>query len=273
MYKIRISIICVSLLLLAGFALPQGQRTPWPGISQIEQATPWIGITLDQEYKGILIKSVMSGMPGEEGGLIAGDEVIAVDSKKVTNLNEFGSTIRSYGVGTFIELHILRKGVAQTRRIKLAARPDALAMLNNQLMGKPLPSFNLKAIPGGSQAASESFKGKVLLIEFWATWCAPCRLTQPLLSEFARANKDKGIQVIGISDEDEATVRDYVKKENPAYLILNDPSHATHDKFLVTGLPTFVVVNKKGTIISASIGSGFYLDEAFNAAKKASLEE
>jgi thiol-disulfide isomerase/thioredoxin len=273
MLKARIAIICLSVLVFSGFALPQRQRTALIGSPQLEQATPWIGISLDQEFKGVLIKNVMSGTPGEEGGLAAGDEVIAVDSKKVTNLNEFGATIRSYDVGTFIELHILRKGVAQTKRIKLAARPDALGMLNNQLLGKPLPAFNLKAISGGSSAGSESFKGKVLLIEFWATWCGPCRVTQPQLSEFARANKDKGIEVIGISDEDELTVRAHVKKENPAYWIFSDPSHATHEKFLVTALPTFVVVNKKGMIVSVGIGGGFYLDEALNAARKASLEK
>jgi hypothetical protein len=155
----------------------------------------------------------MPGTPGEESGLAVGDEVIAVDSKKVTNPNEFGSTVRSYGVGAFVELHILRKGVAQTKRIKLAARLDTMEMLNKQLLGKPLPAFNLKTISGGASGASKSFKGKVMAIEFWATWCGPCRSTHPRLSEFTRANKDKGLAVIGISDEDEATVRDYIKKK------------------------------------------------------------
>jgi thiol-disulfide isomerase/thioredoxin len=273
MLKIRFANICLSVLLFCGFALPQGQRAPGTGIAKMEQATPWIGISLDPEYKGVLIKSVMSGMPGEEGGLVAGDVVIAVDSKNVINANEFGSTIRSYEVGSYINLQILRKGVAQTKRIKLAARPDALGMLQAQILGKTMPSFKLKAIPSGASTASESFKGKVLLIEFWATWCGPCRITQPRLSEFARANKDKGIEVIGISDEDEATVSDYVKKENPSYLIFSDSRHAIQDKLLITALPTFVVVDRKGTIVSVGIGGGFYLDEAFNAARKASLAE
>jgi cytochrome c biogenesis protein CcmG, thiol:disulfide interchange protein DsbE len=273
MFKIRIAIICLSALLVTSLALPQDQRPPWIGTSQIEQATPWIGISLDQGYKGVLINGVMPGTPGDEAGLAVGDEVIAVDSKKVTNPNEFGSTVRSFGVGAFIELHLLRKGVAQTKRIKLAARPDTLEMLNKQLLGKPLPAFNLKPISGGTSGASESFKDKVMLIEFWATWCGPCRLTHPRLSEFARANKDKALVVIGISDEDEATVRGYIKKEKLDFLMLNDPSHATQEKFFIMVLPTFVVVNKKGMIVSTGVGGGYYLDEVLNAAEKALQEK
>jgi thiol-disulfide isomerase/thioredoxin len=273
MLKIRIAIIYVSALFTSSFALPQGQRPPWIATSQLEQATPWIGISLDQGYKGVLINGVMPGTPGEDAGLAAGDEVIAVDSKGVTNPNEFGSTVRSYGVGAFVELHILRKGVAQTKRIKLAARPDTMEMLNKQLLGKPLPAFNLKAISGGASGASESFKGKVMVIEFWATWCGPCRSTHPRLSEFARANKDKDLAVMGISDEDEATVRGYIEKENPDFLMLNDPSHATQEKFFIMVLPTFVVVNKKGTIVSTGVGGGYYLDEVLNAAEKALQEK
>jgi thiol-disulfide isomerase/thioredoxin len=266
MFKMRTAIICLSALLAISFALPQGRR-------QIEQATPWIGITLDQGSKGVLIKGVMPGTPGAEAGLAAGDEVIAVDSKIVTNPNEMISTIRSYGVGVFVELHILHKGAAQAKRIKLAARPDTMEMLNKQLVGKPLPDFNLKAISGGASGASESFKGKVMLIEFWATWCSPCRSTHPRLSEFSRANKDKGLTVVGISDEDEATVRSYIKKEHPDFLILSDPSHATQEKFFIMVLPTFVVVNKRGTIVSVGVGGGYYLDEALSATQKALQEK
>jgi thiol-disulfide isomerase/thioredoxin len=266
MFKIRTAILFLSAFLTISLTWPQGRRP-------IEQATPWIGISLDEGSKGVVIKGVIPGTPGEEAGLAAGDEVIAIDSKTVTNPNEMISTIGSYGVGAFVELHILHKGTTQTKRIKLAARPDTMEMLNKQLVGKPLPAFNLKAISGGASGASESFKGKVLLIEFWATWCGPCRSTHPRLSEFARANKDKGLTVVGISDEDEATVRSYINKEQPDFLILSDPSHATQEKFFIMVLPTFVVVNKKGTIVSASIGGGYYLDEALNAAEKALQEK
>jgi thiol-disulfide isomerase/thioredoxin len=266
MLKMRTAIICLSSLLTLSSALPQARR-------QIEQATPWIGIKLDQGSQGVLIKGVLPGTPGEEAGLAAGDEVIALDSKIVTNPNEMISTIRSYEVGAFVELHILHKGAAQTKRIKLIARPDTMEMLNKQLFGKTLPAFDLKPISGGASGASESFRGKVMLIEFWATWCGPCRSTRPRLSEFARANKSKGLAVIGISDEDEATVRSYTQKEQTDFLILSDPSHATQEKFFIMAIPTFVVVNKKGTIVSVGVGGGQYLDEALNAAEKALQEK
>jgi thiol-disulfide isomerase/thioredoxin len=271
MHKIRIAIICFPALL--SFAFPQSRLPSSIGTSQMQQATPWIGITLDQGSQGIAIKSVFPGSPGEEAGLAPGDEVIAINSKKVTKPDEMISMIRSHGVGAFVELQILRKGAAQTKRIKLAARPDEVEMLKKQLVGKPLPAFNLKALSGGLSGASESFKGNVILIEFWATWCGPCRVTQPRLSEFARANKDKGLKVIGISDEDEATVLSYVKKEQPGYLILTDPSRKTQEKFFVMGVPTFVVANKKGTIVSAGLGGGPYLDEILAAAGKALREK
>jgi cytochrome c biogenesis protein CcmG, thiol:disulfide interchange protein DsbE len=273
MLRNKIGIICLFSFLASSFAAPQDNRPSRLGSPPIGQATPWIGITLEQGSQGILIKSIMPGTPAEAAGLAAGDEVIAIDSRKVTKTSELAAIVQSHGVGASVELEILRKGKYLKKRIQLAARPDEMEMVKKLLVGKHLQDFNLKVISGGTSGASETFKGKVMVIEFWATWCIPCRLTHPRLSEFARANRAKDLVVIGISDEDEAAVRNYVKNELPDFLILSDAAGAMQQKLSIMAIPTFVVVNKKGTIISASIGGGSYLENILKDAEKALLEK
>ncbi len=118
---------------------------------------------------------------------------------------------------------------------------QARAVKNN--IGQQLPALNLSFVGDKPDLA-----GKALLIEFWATWCEPCRESIPHLNEFWKDYKDRGLVVIGLTKEDEARVREFVKEVPIHYFIGRDPSAELAGHLGVTVIPHTIIVDKTGRI-------------------------
>ena len=115
------------------------------------------------------------------------------------------------------------------------------AVKNN--VGQQLPALKLSFIGDKPDLA-----GKPLLIEFWATWCEPCRESIPHLNEYWKTYKDKGLIVIGITREDEAPVKEFVKGVPIRYFIGRDPTAELAGHLGITVIPHTIVVDKTGRI-------------------------
>jgi len=90
---------------------------------------------------------------------------------------------------------------------------------NTDLLGNFRPDFQLESNAGGIVSASD-FSGKTILINFWATWCEPCRKEMPMLMDLQRAHASDGLQVVGIALDDEQSVADFVGAFGISYPIL-----------------------------------------------------
>lgn len=112
------------------------------------------------------------------------------------------------------------------------------------LVGQPLPSLTglnyFKDRP--------DLKGKPAIVEFWATWCPPCRESIPHLNEIYKKYESKGLQVLGITDEPGQTIRGFVKNIPIDYPVATARSGLS-EKFGVTGIPHAFLVNKEGKIV------------------------
>ena len=88
-----------------------------------------------------------------------------------------------------------------------------------------------------------------VLIDFWATWCAPCRDTIPYLNEIYAKYQDRGLQVIGLTPEDELTVSRSLKQLPIAYTVALDPNHRYFSLFRIRGIPHLVLMNADGGVL------------------------
>ena len=79
--------------------------------------------------------------------------------------------------------------------------------------------------------------GRVVLVNFWATWCPPCRKEMPDLDALYQKFKDRGLIVLAISDEDAAKVRSYIQEHKVSYPILLDPGRQVNEAFQIEGIP------------------------------------
>jgi peroxiredoxin len=120
---------------------------------------------------------------------------------------------------------------------------------------RPAPDFALKDADGKTVHLSD-YKGKVVLLDFWATWCGPCRIEIPWFEELERTRKDKGLAVLGVSMDDNGweDVKPFLAqmKVNYRVVIGNDATASAYGG--VDSLPTTFLIDKQGKIAAIHIG-------------------
>ncbi len=121
----------------------------------------------------------------------------------------------------------------------------------------------------GTDFDPSTLKGKVVLIEFWATWCPPCKMAIPDIKALSEKVKGTDIEVVTVAIDDKAEdVSAFVKENNLPYLVLHDDGRATKE-YGVRGVPTSVVLDKTGKVVETHMGymTG-YADEMLIELKK-----
>jgi cytochrome c biogenesis protein CcmG/thiol:disulfide interchange protein DsbE len=133
------------------------------------------------------------------------------------------------------------------RTVKAAVKPDKER--------KAAPNFSLKDSDGKMVRLSD-YKGKVVLLDFWATWCGPCKIEIPWLKDFQRRYKDKGFEVIGISMDEEGwqVVKPFVSEVGINYRVVIGDDSTAQLYGGVDALPTAFVIDREGRIAAVHVG-------------------
>jgi thiol-disulfide isomerase/thioredoxin len=112
--------------------------------------------------------------------------------------------------------------------------------------GSSMPTFSLNKLNGGGSVSSSSLRGRVTLVDFWASWCVPCRLAVPALEKL----HNEGINVISITiDKDAEKAISFMKKYNVSYTVLQDPTGSVAGQFGLPTMPTSFLIDKSGKVI------------------------
>ena len=120
---------------------------------------------------------------------------------------------------------------------------------------RPAPDFNLPQLSGQPLQLS-SYRGKVVLLDFWATWCVPCRAEIPHFVEMQQKYGDRGLQIIGVSmDDGPEPVRDFYQQFHMNYPVVMGTAKTGEQYGGVLGLPIAFVIGKDGLIYSKKIGA------------------
>jgi peroxiredoxin len=120
--------------------------------------------------------------------------------------------------------------------------------------GERVPDFSLDSLAGQKVALKDLRNKGVVLVNFWATWCAPCKTEIPLLDEVYDKLQDKGFTVVGVSvQERKDTVAAFCRKNQVRYPILFDPDGDVAKQYGVFAFPTTVVVNREGVVLLQEI--------------------
>jgi peroxiredoxin len=99
----------------------------------------------------------------------------------------------------------------------------------------------------------QDLRGKVVLVNFWATWCPPCRKEMPDLDALYSKFKDQGLVVLAISDEEATKVTPFIAERKISYPVLLDPGRKVNDQFIVEGIPKSFVYDRSGKLVAQSI--------------------
>ncbi|MBI5410876.1 MAG: TlpA family protein disulfide reductase [Nitrospirae bacterium] len=116
------------------------------------------------------------------------------------------------------------------------------------VVGMPAPEFSLPDLDGRPQSLGH-YKGKIVLLNFWATWCKPCTTEMPAMQACYDKLRDDGFVVLAIDElEDDHTVREHIRAHGHTFPVLLDRDNRVANQYGVFGLPVSVFVDETGTI-------------------------
>jgi len=128
----------------------------------------------------------------------------------------------------------------------------AMARLEADDAERQNADFTLTDLQGKTWHLKE-LRGKVVLVNFWATWCPPCRKEMPDLDALYNRFKDQGFVVVAISDEEAAKVAPFIAERKISYPVVLDPGRKVNDLFVVEGIPKSFVYDRDGKMVAQSI--------------------
>jgi peroxiredoxin len=130
-------------------------------------------------------------------------------------------------------------------------------------IGDPAPAFKLSG-PGGSKISLKDLNRDVLLVNFWASWCEPCKAEVPVLNELYRKHKSSGLTIVGISvEEPKEAVDTFVRKHQIEYPVLLDSDGSVSRRYGLIGMPMNVLIDRRGVVATFKFG---VVDDQFTAA-------
>lgn len=129
---------------------------------------------------------------------------------------------------------------------------EAMKRLEDVDAKRQTADFTLSDLQGKNWHLRD-LRGKVVLVNFWATWCPPCRKEMPDLQALYDKYKDQGFIVLSISDEDAAKVAPFISERKIGYPVLLDPGGKVNEEFIVEGIPKSFVYDRDGKLVAQSI--------------------
>jgi len=120
------------------------------------------------------------------------------------------------------------------------------------------PPFTLKTVDGETRDLGQ-FRGKVILLNFWATWCAPCRDEMPALERLEKSFEGKNLVVVAVAADRGKkamhTVKDYCRMHDIGFTVFLDPDGSVRDTYEVSALPTSYIIGKDGKFLGKIFGA------------------
>lgn len=156
-----------------------------------------------------------------------------------------------------MNLSLLRRAVLTACCLALSAAAHAVES------GNPAPDFELAGASGAVKLSN--YRGKLVYLDFWASWCGPCRQSFPWMNEMQAKYGAQGLQIVGVNvDAKEKDARDFLVEMPASFAIAFDPRGETPRTYRIKGMPTSVLIDAEGKVIFEHAG--------FNANDKAEVE-
>lgn len=155
---------------------------------------------------------------------------------------------------------LLQNAVEDVQRIRALRGPD----ISPPQAARPAPDFRLRTFDGGTLALSD-FRGKIVVVNFWASWCTPCKQEMPNLERLWRAYRSRGVVVLGVDVQDDPDdARAFLRALQITYPNVHDPGQERMTAYQVVALPTTVFVDRgqrlRGRFVGGYVGDAGYTE-------------
>jgi len=149
----------------------------------------------------------------------------------------------------------------------------AVQEMGNLKVGQEAPDFTLQDL-SGQPVNLNSYRGqKVVLMDFWATWCGPCRMAMPDLQDLADKFKDRGLEILSVNQGESADqTRNFIEHRKYTFHVVLDQDQAVGNNYGVRGIPTLILVDKKGVVQWLRVGYSQNIDDLRQQVEKLTKE-
>ncbi len=227
------------------------------GALQAEDTIVGIGVSLgtDSTTGDVKIAQVIPGGPAASAGLKAGLLLRKIDETEVRRrtITECIPLIRG-PIGSKVKLELTDPTDNKTREFEITRDKIVITEPKKSERGDPAAALKINQwIKGGPVDPTD--RKNIYVVEFWATWCPPCRVSIPHLTKLQKTFKDRGVVIVGISDEPPATVKPFVAKmgANMDYSVACDDGRQTFAAYMQAyrhnGIPTAFVIDKNANVV------------------------